>query len=165
MSSPQITYSGPRLSEGLDPEVRRHLQIIYQKLGNHTQAMQILSEKSSTSSTATVQNISVVSSGITGVASGGTGVSAFPADALLLGDGAAPLVGIPPVQPPVAPIQRQIPVGPAMGVMSSGAPGTKSTFEKTGFSRERALPPVPCSSSTALSTWPAALRCGVPSVR
>ena len=38
--------------------------------------------------------------------------------------------------------------------MSNGWPGPKRTSAKTGLSSEWALPPVPCSSRTALSAWP-----------
>ena len=38
MSTPQIQYSGPAISPEVPWETRRHLQIIYQKLANHTQA-------------------------------------------------------------------------------------------------------------------------------
>ena len=39
-TKPQIQYSGPTVSEKVDFEVRRHLQLTYQKLANHTQAFQ-----------------------------------------------------------------------------------------------------------------------------
>ena len=37
-TKPQIQYSGPTVSDKVDFEVRRHLQLMYQKLTNHTQA-------------------------------------------------------------------------------------------------------------------------------
>ena len=45
MSKPPIQYSGPVISPDVAWEVRRHLQLIYQKLGNHTQGMQLLTER------------------------------------------------------------------------------------------------------------------------
>jgi hypothetical protein len=41
MSTPTIQYSGPAISESVDWEVRRHLQLLYQKAANHAQAFQI----------------------------------------------------------------------------------------------------------------------------
>lgn len=38
MSAPQIQYQGPKVSPEVDWEIRHHLQLLYQKLGNHTQA-------------------------------------------------------------------------------------------------------------------------------
>lgn len=40
MSTPAIQYSGPVISSEVPWETRRHLQLLYQKLGNHTQAFQ-----------------------------------------------------------------------------------------------------------------------------
>lgn len=39
-TSPPIQYSGPAISSEVPWETRRHLQLLYQKLGNHTQAFQ-----------------------------------------------------------------------------------------------------------------------------
>ena len=41
MSTPPIQYSGPTISPEVPWETRRHLQLIYQKLGNHTQAFSL----------------------------------------------------------------------------------------------------------------------------
>lgn len=41
MSTPPIQYSGPAISPEVPWETRRHLQLIYQKLGNHTQAFSL----------------------------------------------------------------------------------------------------------------------------
>lgn len=92
MSIPPIQYSGPRISEELDPEVRRHLQLIYQKLGNHTQAFQLLSEKAAqvASSTSVVSTVNVQS--------GGTGSQNFPLNAVLIGNGASPILAVSPVE-------------------------------------------------------------------
>lgn len=55
MSTPPIQYSGPNISPEVPWDIRRHLQLIYQKLGNHTQAMSLLAQqKTSSSSTKTV---------------------------------------------------------------------------------------------------------------
>lgn len=40
MTAPTIQYSGPVISPEVPWETRRHLQLLYQKLGNHTQAFQ-----------------------------------------------------------------------------------------------------------------------------
>ena len=40
-TAPPIQYSGPVISPSVDWETRRHLQLIYQKLGNHTQAFSL----------------------------------------------------------------------------------------------------------------------------
>ena len=42
MSQPAIQYTGPKISDAVPWEIRQHLQLFYQKLGNHTQAMQTL---------------------------------------------------------------------------------------------------------------------------
>ena len=98
MSSPQIQYSGPRLSEGLDPEVRRHLQLIYQKLGNHTQAFQLLTEKAASAQSSTSGSTSgTPATGILTVPHGGTGNSSVQVDAVVIGNGASPFQAAPPV--------------------------------------------------------------------
>jgi len=56
MSQPPIIYAGPTISPEVPFEVRRHLQLIYQKLGNHTQAFSLLAQKAGSAST-TTQNI------------------------------------------------------------------------------------------------------------
>jgi hypothetical protein len=45
MSTPAIQYSGPVISPEVPWETRRHLQLIYQKLGNHVQGISLLSQK------------------------------------------------------------------------------------------------------------------------
>lgn len=45
MSTPQIQYSGPSIAPDVDWEVRRHLQILYQKIGNHVQGISLLTQK------------------------------------------------------------------------------------------------------------------------
>ena len=45
MSTPPIQYSAPTVAPDVDWEVRRHLQLIYQKLGNHVQAMSLLTAR------------------------------------------------------------------------------------------------------------------------
>ena len=40
-TTPPIQYSGPVISPSVEWETRRHLQLIYQKLGNHTQAFSL----------------------------------------------------------------------------------------------------------------------------
>ena len=45
MSTPAIAYTGPTVDSSVPFEVRRHLQLIYQKLGNHTQAFQLQQAK------------------------------------------------------------------------------------------------------------------------
>ena len=40
-----IQYSGPTIAQDVDWNVRRHLQLLYQKLGNHTQAFQAHQDK------------------------------------------------------------------------------------------------------------------------
>lgn len=69
-TTPPIQYLGPAISPEVPWEVRQHLQLLYQKLGNHTQAMTLLQ-----------QNVSKVQAGGTtttvyeGTAGGGGGSS------------------------------------------------------------------------------------------
>jgi hypothetical protein len=53
---PPIQYSGPAIDDSLPWEVRQHIQLLYQKLGNHTQAISLLKDKtgSATSTTNTI---------------------------------------------------------------------------------------------------------------
>lgn len=57
-TTPPIQYSGPVISPSVEWETRRHLQLIYQKLGNHTQAFSLQQQQIATltpgSSTTTV---------------------------------------------------------------------------------------------------------------
>lgn len=39
-TTPTIQYSGPAIDAEMPWEIRRHIQLLYQKLGNHTQAFQ-----------------------------------------------------------------------------------------------------------------------------
>lgn len=39
-TTPTIQYSGPAIDPEMPWEIRRHIQLLYQKLGNHTQAFQ-----------------------------------------------------------------------------------------------------------------------------
>lgn len=43
-TTPPIRYSGPPISQDIPWTIRQHLQLFYQKLGNHTQAMSLLQE-------------------------------------------------------------------------------------------------------------------------
>ena len=40
-TTPPIQYCGPVITPSVEWETRRHLQLIYQKLGNHTQAFSL----------------------------------------------------------------------------------------------------------------------------
>jgi hypothetical protein len=68
LSQPAITYAAPTVETSVPFEIRRHLQLIYQKLGNHTQAFSLQQEKieslkSGTSSTTEVETVNAVSGG------------------------------------------------------------------------------------------------------
>lgn len=67
-TTPTPQYSGPTISPNVDWEIRRHLQLIYQKLGNHVQAFQLLNAKVGGSSTTTT-----IIEGSSGGGSGGGG--------------------------------------------------------------------------------------------
>ena len=56
MTAPPIQYSGPHVSAEVPWETRVHLQALYQKLGNHTQAFSLLSQKTGVSTT-TINNV------------------------------------------------------------------------------------------------------------
>src|SRR5271156_344072 len=45
MSGPPIQYSGPPIDPSVHAPVTQHLQLLYQKLGNHTQAFSLLAQK------------------------------------------------------------------------------------------------------------------------
>jgi hypothetical protein len=62
MTTP-IQYSGPAISPEVSWDVRVHLQAIYQKLGNHTQAFSLLANKQSGSTTT---NTSILENIVTG---------------------------------------------------------------------------------------------------
>lgn len=61
-----IQYSGPSISSDVPWSVRQHLQLLYQKLANHTQAMSILSDKSMGTNTTTTSVEELVLSGSSG---------------------------------------------------------------------------------------------------
>ena len=44
-TNPPIQYSGPTIAADVHWDVRRHLQLLYQKLANHTQAFQSQTEQ------------------------------------------------------------------------------------------------------------------------
>jgi hypothetical protein len=62
-TTPAIQYSGPAISPDVDWKVRQHLQLIYQKLGNHTQAFSLQQQAIGT----------LKAGGTTTVVEGGTG--------------------------------------------------------------------------------------------
>lgn len=57
MSTPSIAYTGPTVDPEVPWQVRRHLQLIYQKLGNHTQAFQVQQEKINSLKSGTVTKV------------------------------------------------------------------------------------------------------------
>ena len=63
MSAPPIQYTGPAISPEVPWDTRVHLQALYQKLANHTQAFSLLSQKPSGSTTT---NTTVLESIVTG---------------------------------------------------------------------------------------------------
>jgi hypothetical protein len=65
-TTPPIQYSGPAISPEVPWTTRQHLQLIYQKLGNHTQAMSLLQ-----SNIAKVQGGSTTTNIIEGGSGGG----------------------------------------------------------------------------------------------
>lgn len=87
---PQIRYSGPTIAQDVPWEIRRHLQLIYQKLGNHTQAFALLPKTSKQSQTPAI-------GGTTSVHSGGTGSQNLPQNAVIIGNGQAPVMSVSPV--------------------------------------------------------------------
>ena len=88
--TPPILYSGPTISPDVDWNIRRHLQLIYQKLGNHTQAFALLPKTTLSAGT-------TKTGGVTGVSSGGTGNQVLPQNGLLIGNGAAPVISVSPL--------------------------------------------------------------------
>jgi len=76
MSTPAIKYSGPVISESVPWETRRHLQLLYEKLGNHTQAFQLQQ-----------QQISSIKGGSTTTIIEGGGSSPIPPSTGFLGQG------------------------------------------------------------------------------
>lgn len=63
MSTPAITYTGPTIDPNVPFEIRRHLQLLYQKLGNHTQAFALQQKKIDSIGTGTSTTIVEGSSG------------------------------------------------------------------------------------------------------
>lgn len=75
MSTPPISYSGPVIDSSVPWETRRHLQLIYQKLGNHTQAFS-LQQQSISSIKAGTSTTTFISGGSGGSTSGSvTGIA------------------------------------------------------------------------------------------
>jgi hypothetical protein len=88
MSVP-IQYSGPKVSLNVPQDIRFHLQQIYQKLGNHTQAFELLKGQ-----LGTVETTAATAGGGT---SGGSHDIIGPLNEVLLGNGPAPVSGVPSV--------------------------------------------------------------------
>lgn len=93
MSTPAIQYSGPKIDPSVPWEVSRHLQQIYQKLNNHTQAFgiqqgKINGLKSSTTTNTTIEagggssggGSSFLGQGLINDQSGQTGYATAPSD-------------------------------------------------------------------------------------
>lgn len=79
MSTPAIQYSGPVISPEVPWETRRHLQLLYQKLGNHTQAFQHVASQ--------IAGIKTGSSTTTIIEGGGGGGSTPPTPGRFIGQG------------------------------------------------------------------------------
>jgi hypothetical protein len=62
---PQIQYSGPVISPDVPWETRRHLQLLYQKLGNHTQAFSLQREQIAKLETGSTTTNIIESGGVT----------------------------------------------------------------------------------------------------
>jgi hypothetical protein len=78
-TTPPIRYSGPVISPEVPWETRRHLQLLYQKLGNHTQAFQVQANQiAGLKAGSTTTNITEESGG-----SGGGGSSSFLGQGLI----------------------------------------------------------------------------------
>jgi hypothetical protein len=79
MSTPEIQYSGPHVSESVPWDTRRHLQLLYQKLGNHTQAFALIQKQVAAikagSTTTSIEEV--------GGASGGGGANQFIGQGLI----------------------------------------------------------------------------------
>ena len=75
MSTPSIVYAGPTISPEVPFEVRRHLQLIYQKLGNHTQAFALQQAKINSITTGNTTTV---------VEGGGSGGSITPSTSSIL---------------------------------------------------------------------------------
>lgn len=97
MSTPAIQYSGPKIDPSVPWEVSRHLQQIYQKLNNHTQAFGIQQQKiaglkSSTTTNTTIETgggssggaTSFLGQGLINDQSGETGYATAPSDSGIL---------------------------------------------------------------------------------
>lgn len=98
-TSPPIQYSGPTVAADVPWEIRRHLQLLYKIAGNHTQAMSILTGKVNENTAAT--NTTIIEGGSSSTATvgaGGTGNTTLPQNAVLLGNGSAPIQSAAPVQ-------------------------------------------------------------------
>ena len=79
VSTPAIQYSGPHVSEEVPWDTRRHLQLLYQKLGNHTQAFALQAKQIAAikagSTTTSIEEV--------GGASGGGGANQFLGQGLI----------------------------------------------------------------------------------
>lgn len=63
MSAPAIQYSAPVISPEVPWETRRHLQLLYQKIANHTQAFQIQANQIAGIQTGSTTNTTIVEGG------------------------------------------------------------------------------------------------------
>jgi hypothetical protein len=88
---PAIQYSGPPIHPDVPQSVRHHLQLIYQKLGNHTQAFDLLNQKAT-------QAVTVIAAG-----GGGGGKTS----------GVQSVSGLPPIQ------ITGTPTNPVVGILGS----------------------------------------------
>jgi hypothetical protein len=71
-TTPPIQYSGPKISETVPWETRVHLQALYQKLGNHTQAFSLLKQQAA--SAKAVSTTTIISGEGGSVSSTATGI-------------------------------------------------------------------------------------------
>lgn len=127
MSQPPIQYTGPSDFGDVPPSSRRWFQLIFQKLGNHTQAFQLLSEQIATA-TAT-GTTTPATSGVINVGGGGTGSQTLPQNAVIIGNGASPVQSASPIQaayvltdngPGRVPSFQPLPTAPLTIVLDSG---------------------------------------------
>jgi hypothetical protein len=159
-TSPTIQYSGPRIEDDIPANVRRHLQLLYQKLGNHTQAFGILNQQmagtAAPATSASGGGSTTSGAGILPVSGGGTGIGVMPPNSVLLGEGGAPVSAVSPAI--------------AGYLLTDNGPGVNPSFQVLSVvAQSYAYADLPSSPVTgqivvvtdaAINTWGAALTVG-----
>ena len=153
-----MQYAGPKIADNVPWEIRIHLQAFYQKFGIVNQAFELQNEKiaAAASSGTSTSSGSSGTSGPLSVGGGGTGGAILPPSEVLVGNGAAPIKGVPSVSPGYVLTDEGPTAFPAFTFPFVSAP----QYKYAQLPGSPTLGQVVCVTDATVNTWGAAITTG-----